>query len=683
MPNWLDFFRQDLPPLGSNLDWQPGLVGLQVGADALLAVSFFTIAVGSWVFRRKRADLRYPRLLAVFSVFILLCGFNHSVRIYTVWIGTFGAHAVLSGITAVAALATALGLLWIIPKALTIPSMAQLRQAMEATNNEKLERLELKARYDAEYNLREAANAAPVGLMMIDSYGKITMANNASSQLFGYAQGDLVGQTFDTVVDFNGDGPARQTLTTFFSPEHKLRTNLAECVVSGIDKNGGRLPVEIKLVRRDRASGVEVFVSLVDVSQRLAQQQQLEAIHDRLERITSATHEGLWEWHIESDVLWWSPAFWQLLGYQREPSQTSMSLWEAHIEPDHQAAFFDQLKRSTPVGETFDIEFVGITVQRQSRWFRVHGECLGAGAAGERLMCGTLEDIQQRKDAELSQAEQNQLLQSIFTGTSYGVFVLDCLSGGKVLYKAVNPTLEKSMGVNAEQLIGHSVLDLAPGLLPDSSAEQIDSRYQHCRQTGRPMTYIEHASIRGQAIWWKTSLYPLINDVGDVYRIIGSSADVTDLKTAESKLAQSEQFLQTVVDLSICGLYIYDLPSQSNVFVNKQYTKLTGYTKDDLNSIEDLNTLFHPDELDKINAQVDKALQLSEPEFLELEYRFWHKDGYWIWCYSFDAVYARDERGRPRQLLGTFIDITQIKHYSEQLRAIKQEAPMALLHNSD
>ncbi|BFM21545.1 PAS domain-containing protein [Gilvimarinus japonicus] len=683
MARWLDFFRQDLPPLGYNLDWQPALIGAQVIADALLALSFFAIAIGLLVFRRKRRDLRYPRLVTLFALFILLCGVNHSFRIYTVWVGSFGSHAVLSGVTAIVAVATALGLLWIIPKALVIPSMAQLRQAMETANNEKLERLELKARYDAEYNLRESANASPLGLMVIDSLGQVTMANSASSHLFGYADGELVGQTIDTVIDFSAEGAARDTLEAFFSPDAVTPANLSECVAQGIHRSGSHIPIEVKLVRRDHVAGIQVFASVMDISERLAQQQKLEAINNRLERITSATHEGLWEWQVGEDLLWWSPAFWQLLGYQREPTDITMSLWEAHIALDHQALFFDELDRNIPTGGVFDIEFVGVTVAREARWFRVHGKCLGNQADGNRLMCGTLEDIQQRKDMELSLSEKNQLLESIFTGTSYGVFVLDCLSDGQVLYKAVNPAIEKSLGISSQELVGKSTRALAPDTLPQAMAEQIDSRYQRCRQTGRPMSYIESFPLRGKQTWWKTSLYPLMNDLGEIYRIIGSSADVTDLKDAENKLAESERFLQTVVDLAICGLYIYDLPSQSNTFVNQQYTKLTGYTKEDLNAIDDLSILFHPDEIDSINAQVEKALSLSGPSFLEMEYRFWHKEGYWIWCYAFDAVYSRDERGRPKQLLGTFIDITQIKHYSEQLRTISENKSTALPLDSD
>jgi PAS domain S-box-containing protein len=643
-------------------------LGWLVWADGLLAVAFWAIAAALMRFRRKRHHLPYPRLLLLFSVFILLCGVNHSWRVYMAWGGGLGAYSVIAASTALVGLASAIGLLRIIPQALTVPSITELRQAMESANNEKLERLAIKARYDSEYHLREAANASPLGLMVMDSYGVITMANSASCRVFGYADGELVGQTIDTVIDFSAESSGRKTLEEFFSPDADSGIDVSECVARGIHCSGYQIPIEVKLIKRNDPEGIKVFASVTDISERLNAQHKMQAMHARIERISAAAREGLWEWAIDSDTLWWSSAFWQLLGYQREPRETSMNLWEAHIAPEFQAVFFTQLQNAIDHKKTFDVEFIGSTVNRQSRWFRVHGKFVAAGETGEGVMCGTLEDIQQRKDMALQLSEKNQFLESIFTGTNYGVFVLDCLSDGTIHYKSVNPAIETSLGVNAAQLIGKTTAVLAPEVFSEAMAEQVDSRYQRCRQTGKPITYIESFSLRGRPTWWKTSLYPLMNDAGETYRIIGSSTDVTELKATENKLAESQQFLQNVVDLAICGLYIYDLASDSNIFVNRQYTRITGYTKEELNSMDDLSVLFHPDEIDSINQQVKKAMSLTSQAFLEIEYRFWHKEGYWIWCYAFDSVYARDERGRPTQLLGTFIDVSQLKQYSEQLQ---------------
>ncbi|WP_049721200.1 PAS domain-containing protein [Gilvimarinus polysaccharolyticus] len=673
----IELFLFGLSPLTHDLEWQPTINLVQVMSDVLIALVFFVIAAGLLAFRRKRQDLEYPRLVTLFSVFLLLCGLDHAFRIYTLLGGSPNGQAVLSALTAIVAVITALGLLWIIPKVFGGPSAEQLQQAMAEANNEKLERLALKARYDAEYSLREAANASPMGLIVVGEHGQIKMANTASCHLFGYANSELLQRDIASLLDLAAVDENQHPLTEFFSSNVSSGQHL-ECVVQGIRSDGSYVPVELKLVKRDHLDDMKTFVSVVDISERLAQQQQVEAISNRLERITSASREGLWEWEIESGLLWWSPALWQLLGYQHKPTDVTMYLWEAHIVPEHQAKFFNELDRNLIDGGSFDIEFLGVTVNRESRWFRVRGNCVGGSSDHKRLMCGTLEDIQQRKDLELKLSEKNQLLESIYTGTRYGVFVLDCLSNGQIVYKAVNPAITKALGIQAEQLLDQSTQALAPEIMPHVMAEQIDSRYRRCRQTGKPITYIESFPLRGQPVWWQTSLYPLMDDAGDIYRIIGSSADVTDLKTTENKLAKSEQFLQNVVDLAICGLYIYDLPTESNIFVNQQYTRLTGYTKDDLNNVDDLSVLFHPDEIDDIAKQVDKAMTLDSATFLEIEYRFWHKDGYWIWCYAFDSVYARDERGRPTQLLGTFIDVSQLKHYSERLRKIDETTPDSL-----
>ena len=50
-------------------------------------------------------------------------------------------------------------------------------------------------------------------------------------------------------------------------------------------------------------------------------------------------------------------------------------------------------------------------------------------------------------------------------------------------------------------------------------------------------------------------------------------------------LIETEAFLSKVLDSSVAGLYVYDLKRGINVFINQQYTVLTGHTLDTINSM--------------------------------------------------------------------------------------------------
>ena len=108
----------------------------------------------------------------------------------------------------------------------------------------------------------------------------------------------------------------------------------------------------------------------------------------------------------------------------------------------------------------------------------------------------------------------------------------------------------------------------------------------------------------------------------------------------------SEKFAQTVLNASLNGLYIYDVKLGKNVFINSQYTALTGYAFEDLQPIgkEHFFNLFHPDDRQRVADHLESLVHDSS-HMREIEYRFKTKDDRWIWCLARDSVFARDEKG--------------------------------------
>ena len=153
------------------------------------------------------------------------------------------------------------------------------------------------------------------------------------------------------------------------------------------------------------------------------------------------------------------------------------------------------------------------------------------------------------------------------------------------------------------------------------------------------------------------------------------SQHVTKFHPVE-EFIKSESFALKVLNASLNGLYIYDMKLGQNVFVNSQYTTLTGYTFKDLQSMDNVQffTLFHPDDQQRV-AQHMERIALTSEDMLEIEYRFKAKDGRWIWCLSRDSVFARDEDGSVAQFIGTFFDITERKRAEDALR--ESEAQLA------
>ncbi|HUA19989.1 MAG TPA: ATP-binding protein [Bryobacteraceae bacterium] len=140
----LEFFRQlfesDFMPHGFCFGWRPDILWLHVSSDAVTALSYYMIPVMLVALVRARRDLAYHWMFTLFGVFILSCGTTHWLAILTLWHPVYRLEGVVKAITALASLPTAIILVGLVPKAIALPSPAQLRAANEKLVREIAER---------------------------------------------------------------------------------------------------------------------------------------------------------------------------------------------------------------------------------------------------------------------------------------------------------------------------------------------------------------------------------------------------------------------------------------------------------------------------------------------------------------------------------------------------------------
>lgn len=74
----------------------------------------------------KRREVVFPKLYWLFAAFILSCGFTHLLEAVIFWSPVYNLAALMKAVTAVVSWATVVGLIGILPTALTLPGAARL-----------------------------------------------------------------------------------------------------------------------------------------------------------------------------------------------------------------------------------------------------------------------------------------------------------------------------------------------------------------------------------------------------------------------------------------------------------------------------------------------------------------------------------------------------------------------------
>jgi PAS domain S-box-containing protein len=141
----------------------------------------------------------------------------------------------------------------------------------------------------------------------------------------------------------------------------------------------------------------------------------------------------------------------------------------------------------------------------------------------------------------------------------------------------------------------------------------------------------------------------------------------------DSKLSEVLQATLLIdrLDEVIPGLiYVYDLIECRNVYANRSMASLLGYSTEQVAALADrmLPTVMHADDLPRAIEHHARMVDVADGQVVEIEYRVKDGAGAWRWLHSWETVFERDERGRPKRTLGIAQDVTHRVRIEEELR---------------
>ncbi len=131
MPLGVDpFSNPAFMPHGHCYLWEPAILWIQVVANSLIGLTYYSIPIALWFFVSRRTDLKdlqVKGLFIMFALFILACGTTHFLDILVIWRPYYWLDSIIRIITGILSVATAVVLWPLIPRLLSLPSPSQLR----------------------------------------------------------------------------------------------------------------------------------------------------------------------------------------------------------------------------------------------------------------------------------------------------------------------------------------------------------------------------------------------------------------------------------------------------------------------------------------------------------------------------------------------------------------------------
>jgi two-component system, chemotaxis family, CheB/CheR fusion protein len=145
---------------------------------------------------------------------------------------------------------------------------------------------------EAETRFRNAMDVSPNGMLMVSARGKITQLNAELERIFGYAPGELIGQSFEVLVPTDNAQQHEGLRQEYFRNPYVLRRMGGRPYVWGQHKSGRRIPLDINVRPISTPHGRQAIVSVVDVSQHQQLEESLrEQVRQRDHFLATLSHE--------------------------------------------------------------------------------------------------------------------------------------------------------------------------------------------------------------------------------------------------------------------------------------------------------------------------------------------------------------------------------------------------------
>jgi PAS domain S-box-containing protein len=299
--------------------------------------------------------------------------------------------------------------------------------------------------------LSAIVEAAPTGMLLVDSNARIVMANQQIERTLGYVRAQLIGRPLDDLLPERSRQIHPDHIAQFRSNPHPRHLGAGRDLWAR-HQDGRDIPVEIGLAPVRYKRHLYVLASVIDITER-------RGAEERLRWLSLAVDQGptsVVMTDLAGNIEYVNPKFTEVTGYTLDEvrGKNPRILKSGMTAPET----YRDLWNAITAGRSWHGEILNRKKDGTSYWDAMWVYPIRDARGAVTRLLALKEDVTHRKDAEQALRASEQRLRTLLETVNLIVLGLD--ANANVEY--VNPFFLKVAGYEREEVVGKSWFQFLP-----------------------------------------------------------------------------------------------------------------------------------------------------------------------------------------------------------------------------